>query len=743
MPAALRRYPVRVRPLHLETAESFAQRLVVAQGLPESVVRTECRRLLENDRSLDTEMALWQWCEARGGLKDWYFAERFELFYRSSPELPLKGRGMSNDGGLPDRFACRKCAMGERVSLIDHADYNCCLHHGLWTGPGVEPRDQCEVSDEVRRAEVLFRRLRVAGRASMWLLSRLADLISREQGRPPVLRILNEQNYRAVVSLAQLVTDRSLHRRLLTPTLTFAQARWVLSTEVAHRLPGASAVFIDGLWKLLRPAFQAVRDALLGQAIVPSQYCDMICLDPDDVCAGARAWRPLEPFSRYLVQTQCCLTDQKQEHDELFQVPFGSRVDDRVLLLCPHGHWHSRDTQAEASDCSVEHTSCPYCSGRRALPGFNSMAETHPLLASQWDFDGNGAVTPSDVSGAGNGNSYWWVCPLGHRYSAAPNNRSKGQACPYCAGRRALPGFNTLDVTHPELALQWNRERNLFFSPEMVTAGMRQVIYWTCPLGHDYQARLDVKSSSRGFDCPVCRNRIAVAGVNDLATTHPEIAAQWHPHLNANTTPHEIVASTSQDYYWQCEHGHTFTAAVITRVKGQGCPYCAGKCVWPGFNDLATTHPQVAEQWDAEANWPWTNHQVTAGSRFEAAWKCAWGHRYRRRVSERVKGLGCPYCAHKKLLPGFNDFATERPDIAADWHPTKNGHQRPETMLAGNKEWWWQCPQGHEEYGTVPNRIKTNGCVSCRREARARSRRVDRSLGELNRLLQTRNERPH
>ena len=38
---------------------------------------------------------------------------------------------------------------------------------------------------------------------------------------------------------------------------------------------------------------------------------------------------------------------------------------------------------------------------------------------------------------------------------------------------------------------------------------------------------------------------------------------------------------------------------------------------------------------------------------------------------------GCPYCAGRKVLPGFNDLAALRPDLAVQWHPTLNKGLRP------------------------------------------------------------------
>ena len=49
-------------------------------------------------------------------------------------------------------------------------------------------------------------------------------------------------------------------------------------------------------------------------------------------------------------------------------------------------------------------------------------------------------------------------------------------------------------------------------------------------------------------------------------------------------------------------------------------------------------------------------------------WKCKHGHEWEASVKSRtINGTGCPYCSHNKVLAGFNDLASQYPDIAAEW----------------------------------------------------------------------------
>lgn len=56
---------------------------------------------------------------------------------------------------------------------------------------------------------------------------------------------------------------------------------------------------------------------------------------------------------------------------------------------------------------------------------------------------------------------------------------------------------------------------------------------------------------------------------------------------------------------------------------------------------------------------------------------------------------GCPVCAGKKIIPGENDLAGTFPDVAAQWHPTKNGVLTAERVSPySNRKVWWVCAGG-------------------------------------------------
>ena len=207
----------------------------------------------------------------------------------------------------------------------------------------------------------------------------------------------------------------------------------------------------------------------------------------------------------------------------------------------------------------------------------------------------------------------------------------------------------------PTLLAQWHPARNGDLTPKDVSPGSERKVWWRCERGHEWQAC--VYARCRGDGCPVCAGKTVVAGENDLASRFPDLAAQWHPHLNSKLHPGGVTPYSNRRVFWLCPQGHTYTAAVAARTRqGCGCPYCAGRRVLPGFNDLATLYPDTAKQWHPELNGGLTPQTVSGGSRKKVWWQCSAGHVWKSVIYSRTgaKQAGCPVCAGKKQDEGFS-----------------------------------------------------------------------------------------
>ena len=194
----------------------------------------------------------------------------------------------------------------------------------------------------------------------------------------------------------------------------------------------------------------------------------------------------------------------------------------------------------------------------------------------------------------------------------------------------------TLDKSHPAIAAQ-----AVGWDPSTVTYGSSKKVWWHCPLGHEWSASVASRTVMKS-GCPVCANKVIVVGFNDLAHTHPDIAAQA-----ANWDPSNVLAGTHKKLLWRCAKGHEWSATVHNRTGSNrsGCPYCSGNRVLSGFNDLAHVFPLVATEADG-----WDPSMVHARSNKKLPWKCPRGHRWSTSPNSRTgKGeTGCPTCANQK-----------------------------------------------------------------------------------------------
>jgi hypothetical protein len=64
------------------------------------------------------------------------------------------------------------------------------------------------------------------------------------------------------------------------------------------------------------------------------------------------------------------------------------------------------------------------------------LAEEHPELKEEWNYNKNGDLTPEKTT-SGSDLKVWWVCILGHEWEATISSRSNGTGCPICRGESA------------------------------------------------------------------------------------------------------------------------------------------------------------------------------------------------------------------------------------------------------------------------------------------------------------------
>lgn len=356
---------------------------------------------------------------------------------------------------------------------------------------------------------------------------------------------------------------------------------------------------------------------------------------------------------------------------------------------------------------------CPYCSGKLPIKAQTDLATRNPSLAAEWHPTKNNPLTPEDVKEYSN-RKVWWLGKCGHEWQESISNRSLGNGCPFCAGQKVLAGFNDLQTINPGLAVEWHPSKNGELAPTMVSPGSKKKVWWLDQYGHEWICTVYGRTAGNG--CPYCSGKLAIKGQTDLASANPILAKEWHPTKNLPLTPENIKPYSSKKVWWLGECGHEWQETVSNRSTGNGCPFCAGKKVLAGFNDLQTTHPWLAAEWHPHKNGDLTPEMVTAGAEIKVWWLGKCGHEWQSLLYSRKAGRGCPVCRGLKVAKGFNDLASQKPELVTEWHPTKNNDLTPDNITPmSEKKVWWQCIYGHEWQAVVAARSKGHGCPICAR----------------------------
>lgn len=343
-----------------------------------------------------------------------------------------------------------------------------------------------------------------------------------------------------------------------------------------------------------------------------------------------------------------------------------------------------------------------------------SLKKLFPEIAAEWHPTKNGEKTPDDVS-YGSEQKVWWRCDKGHEWFASVGHRTSGEKCPYCKNKKVLQGYNDLATLYPEISAEFHPHKNGSLSPQNILAGSNKKVWWRCRYGHEWEECIS-KRTKRGFGCPYDSGQRLLEGFNDLATTDPDIAAEWHTTKNGELQPNMVMRKTNKKVWWRCEKGHSWKSMIYSRTSGNDCPYCENREILVGDNDLGTTHPALAKEFHPTKNGELTVQQLVAGSNKKVWWQCKEGHEWSASVVSRVAGNNCPYCSNQKVWVGYNDLVTTHPDIAKEWHPDRNGDLLPTMVVYGStRKVWWQCDNGHSWQAGINSRANRSGCPECQK----------------------------
>ena len=268
------------------------------------------------------------------------------------------------------------------------------------------------------------------------------------------------------------------------------------------------------------------------------------------------------------------------------------------------------------------------------------------------------------------------------------------------------------DISRLALHLQqeWDHAANAHLGSITITPQSGRRVWWRsgiCKTGQPHRWQAQIYSRSRGKHCPYDIGR-AICPCNDLAHNHPEVAVEWDWEATGERSPGTVAASSHIQAAWRCGLcGHRWSATVLSRTHGNGCPQCAREArrIRTRQPSIRSGAPHLLAEWDWEANMrcSWRPDRVTLGSHKQVHWvvqdECKLGlvHRWQAAPNSRLAlNSGSPFPSGMAVC-ACNSLAVQCPEAANLWDHQANGSLTPDNITVQFVQvGCWKEPNGRQ-----------------------------------------------
>ena len=291
---------------------------------------------------------------------------------------------------------------------------------------------------------------------------------------------------------------------------------------------------------------------------------------------------------------------------------------------------------------------------------------------------------------------------------------------------------NSLSVKRPKIAAEWHPTLNGKLKPENFSYGSNHVVWWRCDKGHEWQASVKDRSRNK-HNCPYCSGHKVLIGFNDLQAWCKEndmnyLIEEWNDEKSIT----DFTKGSRYKANWKCRTcGHEWRARIKDRSRNRhNCPYCVGRRILTGFNDLQAWCEEndmnyLIEEWDDEKSIT----DFTKGSHYEANWKCrSCGYKWQARIGHRTGDKrNCPYCSGHRALVGANDLQAwcEENDMNYLIEEWDDESKITDFTKGSHYEANWKCRScGYKWQARIGHRVlDRTGCPKCAKKCRSKKTR--------------------
>ena len=171
-----------------------------------------------------------------------------------------------------------------------------------------------------------------------------------------------------------------------------------------------------------------------------------------------------------------------------------------------------------------------------------------------------------------------------------------------------------MKTVYPDIAADWDYEKNGGLKPSDVMARSGKKVWWKCRTCHgSWQCEVSYRVQGKKV-CPYCKKKKLLKGFNDLKSQYPEIAKDYLPELNDGVPADEVIVKYTVKVRWRCHIcGHEWICAVGLRTREKnpcGCAVCGAKRAGRKISKraveergaLSVFNPALAANWDYKKN---------------------------------------------------------------------------------------------------------------------------------------------
>ncbi len=370
----------------------------------------------------------------------------------------------------------------------------------------------------------------------------------------------------------------------------------------------------------------------------------------------------------------------------------------------------------------------------------SSFIINNEKLMSLWDWEKNNelGLDPNKIK-IYSKEKVWWKCENGHEWCIAPIEITTRDAnCPYCHDRKVLTGLNDLETKYPELAKEWDYVKNGDLKPSDVLYKSSLNVWWKCSkCSHEWQAPIIQRSLYGHRGCSNCKSGLSTSFPEQaiyyyVKKLYPDAISRYKDIFDNGSELDIYVPSLKVGIEYDGMRFHNQNDPLVRdreKRKYQTCKENGIKLIrvletpnkrpFPGNCDVSITRPTDKsddENLEDLIYFLLTNmikNQMTTSTIEETLGILPFDINIERDRYEILSYLNDL---------GESSLAALYPDIAKEWHPTKNGNVTPSMVSPGsNYNAWWKCSYCGKEFKKAVCTRTASGRLGCKKCSMGRS----------------------